>query len=57
MAAPVYKLKDDHAACVGHVRGLYQRIVDEFATKATVTDGLSQMLKKDATRNLTNGPL
>lgn len=39
MTQPVYKLKDDHVATCGHVRGLYDKIGTEFVknTGGTVT--------------------
>jgi hypothetical protein len=33
MSTPIYRLKDDHVATCGHVRGLYQKVVDEFHAK------------------------
>lgn len=33
MTTPNYKLKDNHAAAVGHVRELYQKVVQEFHAK------------------------
>lgn len=33
MTTPNYKLKDNHAAAIGHVRELYQKVVQEFHAK------------------------
>jgi len=33
METPNFILKDDHVATCGHVRGLYQKVVDEFHAK------------------------
>jgi len=35
MTQPNYKLKNEHAATVGHVRELYEKVVGEFKTKAS----------------------
>jgi hypothetical protein len=32
MTMPIYKLKSEHAASIGHVRELYAKVVNEFAT-------------------------
>ena len=32
MSMPTYKLKNEHAASIGHVRELYTKVVQEFAT-------------------------
>ena len=37
MATPNYKLKNDHAAAIGHVRELYQKVVDEFVKKTATS--------------------
>ena len=60
MTTPIYKLKNDHGAAVGHVRELYTKVVNEFATlentypKTYVDEQLDLMLKKDGTRTVTN---
>jgi hypothetical protein len=33
MATPNFILKSDHVATCGHVRSLYQKVVDEFHAK------------------------
>jgi hypothetical protein len=60
MSTPNYKLKGEHAASIAHVRELYTKVVDEFATlentypKTYVDEQLDLMLKKDGTRTVTN---
>lgn len=56
---PVYKLKGNHAATVGHVRELYTKVVDEFQKKTEsynrgyIDEKLNELLKKDGTRKPT----
>jgi hypothetical protein len=33
MSTPQFKLKDNHAAAIGHVRELYAKVLDEFHAK------------------------
>ena len=33
MTTPVFKLKNDHGATIGHVRELYAKVVQEFTQK------------------------
>ena len=60
MTQPVYKLKDDHAASIRHVRELYTKVVSEFATiqntypQTVIDEQLTLMLKKDGARQATN---
>ena len=38
MATPNYKLKNDHAASIGHVRELYAKVIQEFVQKTSTGD-------------------
>lgn len=44
MATPNYKLKDEHVATCGHVRGVYSTLDNTKANKTDVTTLLSEKL-------------